>query len=65
MPTLIVCLPQGRRLDLTAGAGLVRGSIAERELQEVGLKLAVLADQLVLGSMEQRPQNTGSLKKLL
>ena len=38
---------QGRRLDLTAGAGLVRGSIAERELQEVGLKLAVLADQLV------------------
>ena len=34
------------RLDLTAGAGLVRGSIAERELQEVGLKLAVLADQL-------------------
>jgi menaquinone-specific isochorismate synthase len=52
-------------LDLTAGAGLVRGSIAERELQEVGLKLAVLADQLVLGSIEQRPQNTGSLKKLL
>ena len=37
---------RGRRLDLTAGAGLVRGSIAERELQEVGLKLAVLADQL-------------------
>ena len=38
----------GQRLDLTAGAGLVRGSIAERELQEVGLKLAVLADQLEL-----------------
>ena len=40
----------GHRLDLTAGAGLVRGSIAERELQEVGLKLAVLADQLDIGS---------------
>ena len=37
---------RGSQLDLTAGAGLVRGSIAERELQEVGLKLAVLADQL-------------------
>ena len=36
------------QLDLTAGAGLVRGSEAERELQEVGLKLAVLADQLKL-----------------
>lgn len=41
---------RGRRLDLTAGAGLVRGSQAERELQEVGLKLAVLADQLDLHS---------------
>ena len=40
----------GHRLDLTAGAGLVRGSIAEKELQEVGLKLAVLADQLDIGS---------------
>ncbi len=36
------------QLDLTAGAGLVRGSEAERELQEVGLKLAVLEDQLKL-----------------
>ena len=27
---------RGHRLDLTAGAGLVRGSLAERELQEVG-----------------------------
>jgi len=41
---------RGRELELTAGAGLVRGSIAERELQEVGLKLAVLADQLDLQS---------------
>ena len=50
---------RGRRLDLTAGAGLVRGSIAERELQEVGLKLAVLADQLDqvsgLGKRTQTP----------
>ncbi len=38
----------GNRLELTAGAGLVRGSVAERELQEVGLKLSVLADQLEL-----------------
>ena len=35
---------------LPAGAGLVRGSIAERELQEVSQKLAVLADQLDLHS---------------
>ena len=44
---------RGQRLDLTAGAGLVRGSIAERELQEVGLKLAVLADQLDWSSEAQ------------
>ena len=37
-----------QKLDLTAGAGLVRGSIAEKELQEIELKLAVLADQLEL-----------------
>ena len=41
---------RGKELELTAGAGLVRGSIAEIELQEVGLKLAVLADQLDLQS---------------
>ena len=41
---------RGTQLDLTAGAGLVRGSVAERELQEVGLKLTVLADQLDLVS---------------
>ena len=41
---------RGCQLDLTAGAGLVRGSEAERERQEVGLKLAVLADQLELQS---------------
>ena len=41
----------GCQLDLTAGAGLVRGSVAERELQEVGLKLTVLADQLELQSV--------------
>ncbi|MFO7630736.1 MAG: isochorismate synthase [Prochlorococcaceae cyanobacterium] len=39
---------QGRRLELTAGAGLVRGSEPERELQEVALKLGVLQQQLSL-----------------
>ena len=39
---------RGNELEITAGAGLVRGSLAEKELQEVGLKLAVLADQLEL-----------------
>ena len=48
---------RGHWLDLTAGAGLVRGSLAERELQEVGLKLAVLADQLDLQSgLRERAQ---------
>ncbi|QNJ30184.1 isochorismate synthase [Synechococcus sp. A15-24] len=44
---------RGSHLDLTAGAGLVRGSIAERERQEVELKLAVLADQLELQTSER------------
>jgi menaquinone-specific isochorismate synthase len=39
---------RGRELALTAGAGLVRGSEAERELQEVALKLGVLQQQLNL-----------------
>ena len=34
-------------LELTAGAGLVRGSVPEREEQEVALKLRVLLDQLL------------------
>ena len=37
---------RGRQLDLTAGAGLVRGSNPQRELEEVGLKLDVLRQQL-------------------
>ena len=37
---------RGQRLELTAGAGLVRGSQLERELQEVALKLGVLQQQL-------------------
>ncbi|WP_320675536.1 isochorismate synthase [Prochlorococcus sp. MIT 1300] len=36
---------RGKILDLTAGAGLVRGSLPDKELDEVSLKLAVLADQ--------------------
>ena len=39
---------QGARLELTAGAGLVQGSVPERELQEVALKLGVLQQQLSL-----------------
>ena len=44
-------------LCLTAGAGLVRGSIAERELEEVGLKLTVLADQLDLKHADEEGFN--------
>jgi len=39
---------RGNELELTAGAGLVRGSQPERELQEVALKLEVLQQQLSL-----------------
>jgi menaquinone-specific isochorismate synthase len=39
---------RGSQLELTAGAGLVRGSTVERELQEVALKLGVLQQQLNL-----------------
>ena len=39
---------RGDQLELTAGAGLVRGSHPERELQEVALKLGVLQQQLNL-----------------
>lgn len=41
---------RGRRLELTAGAGLVPGSHPERELQEVALKLGVLQQQLSLAA---------------
>lgn len=40
----------GNQLELTAGAGLVRGSEPERELQEVALKLGVLQQQLNLST---------------
>ena len=39
---------RGQLLDLTAGAGLVQGSNPQRELEEVGLKLDVLRQQLEL-----------------
>ena len=39
---------RGKRLELTAGAGLVRGSRTSQELQEVQLKLEVLQKQLNL-----------------
>ncbi|KGG13195.1 MULTISPECIES: isochorismate synthase [Prochlorococcus] len=38
---------RGLKLDLIAGAGLVRGSIVEKELEEVRIKLAVMADQIL------------------
>lgn len=41
---------QGPRLELCAGAGLVRGSTLEREAQEVALKLRVLQEQLNLSA---------------
>jgi len=41
---------RGRQLELTAGAGLVRSSVVEQELQEVQLKLGVLQQQLNLPS---------------
>jgi menaquinone-specific isochorismate synthase len=48
----------GQRLELTAGAGLVRGSQPERELQEVALKLGVLHQQLNLDSHPmERPRH--------
>jgi len=47
---------QGQRLELTAGAGLVRGSAVERELAEVDLKLGVLQQQLDLASVEHANQ---------
>ncbi len=43
---------QGKVLEITAGAGLVKGSVADRELKEVGLKLAVLAGQLELKTQD-------------
>jgi menaquinone-specific isochorismate synthase len=43
------------QLELTAGAGLVRGSQPERELQEVALKLGVLQQQLNLAMEPGRP----------
>ena len=44
---------RGNELELTAGAGLVRGSEPSRELQEVGLKLKVL-QQLTLPEQQRR-----------
>ena len=41
---------RGNNLQLIAGAGLVKGSSLEAELQEVSLKFAVLANQLDLSS---------------
>ena len=54
------CL-QGQRLELTAGAGLVRGSAVDHELAEVALKLGVLQQQLDLpGLNSSAPQSASS-----
>ncbi len=45
---------KGNSLSLIAGAGLVKGSTIEGELQEVGLKFDVLADQLALNVNTQQ-----------
>ncbi len=47
------------QLDLTAGAGLVRGSRPERELEEVALKLGVLQQQLNLATEPTPPEAAG------
>ena len=47
----------GQRLELTAGAGLVRGSAVERELAEVALKLGVLQQQLDLPRLSNQPRS--------
>tara|TARA_Y100001968_G_scaffold115002_2_gene104390 strand:+ start:3130 stop:4551 length:1422 start_codon:yes stop_codon:yes gene_type:complete len=44
---------RGNSIDLIAGAGLVKGSTIEGELQEVALKFDILANQLDLGSTSQ------------
>ncbi len=49
-------------LHLIAGAGLVKGSIVEEELQEVGSKFAVLADQLDLNfRLQEKSSNRRSI----
>jgi len=48
-------------LSLIAGAGLVKGSTIEGELQEVGLKLDVLADQLALNINSQQRSSSRHL----
>ncbi|MEB3331251.1 MAG: isochorismate synthase [Synechococcaceae cyanobacterium] len=50
---------RGHSLELTAGAGLVRGSRPERELQEVALKLGVLQQQLNLPSVPRPRAGAG------
>jgi menaquinone-specific isochorismate synthase len=56
---------RGRRLELTAGAGLVRGSHPERELREVGLKLDVLLQQLNLACREGSAAQAASSRAIV
>jgi len=52
---------QGQRLELTAGAGLVQGSVPEKELQEVDLKLGVLQQQLSLAAPQAAAASNRSI----
>ena len=56
-------IARASRLDLTAGAGLVKGSVVEPELQEVGLKPSVLADQFDLKTNLYAEQTILSLQQ--
>ncbi len=49
---------QNKKLLLTAGAGLVKGSLVDREMNEVALKFDVLAEHLDLGSGIQFKDST-------
>ena len=58
------CL-QGQKLELTAGAGLVRGSAVDRELAEVALKLGVLQQQLDLPGLNSRAAQSTSKRSIV
>ena len=58
------CL-QGQTLELTAGAGLVRGSAVERELAEVALKLGVLQQQLDLPGINNSAAQSASKRSIV
>jgi menaquinone-specific isochorismate synthase len=56
---------QGQNLELTAGAGLVRGSAVDRELAEVALKLGVLQQQLDLPGIDRSAAQIASKRSIV